>query len=312
MAWQDRIKNGAITGPSGTRIQFDYENLSSGFDKNASAFEFQQGTYVQNIGNSGRRFPLRMFFWGDDCDLLADELYRVLSETGVWLLEFPIGGTYDVVPYGPIKRMDNLTTAANQVVFEVEFWETIGVLYPQSQRDPSSEVIASVDEYNAATSEKFSEDVDVETTLEQVTAKNKYQAVLDATSQGLGVVADTQDDVKQQFNQIVDSVNQSIDVLIEDPTLLALQTVLLIQSPARAVTNINTRLSVYSNLIAEVIAPGLYADPNEFFIADLYASTYLTAQVIAVVNNTFYENQGVISGDVITRHATRGYRMERR
>ena len=74
MAWNDRIREAAYTSPGGDRITFAYENVRKTVDKKTTGFEFPDanGTFVQDLGHTGRRYPLRVFFWGDDYDQDAD------------------------------------------------------------------------------------------------------------------------------------------------------------------------------------------------------------------------------------------------
>ncbi|MCK5344977.1 MAG: DNA circularization N-terminal domain-containing protein, partial [Candidatus Heimdallarchaeota archaeon] len=150
MPWQDRITEAAYTSPSGTRLVFDYEDVSKSVEKKTSSFDFPDadGTYIQDLGRKGRKYPLKIIFWGDDYDLEADEFEKLLIEKGMGKLEHPKYGAIDVVPFGAITREDRLKTQANQAVITVTFWETIGIAYPAAQDDPGSEVITAVDEYN--------------------------------------------------------------------------------------------------------------------------------------------------------------------
>ena len=297
MAWTDRIREAAYTSPSGTRLTFDYENVSVTVEKKTMGFEFPDadGTFVQDLGNTGRRYPLRVFFWGSDYDLEAEAFEAALLERGAGKLEHPIYGTVDVVPFGAITRRDDLKTGANQAIFEITFWQTIGLIYPKSQSDPASEVIESVDEYNVAASEAFEEAVSLDSAVEEVTFKNEYLAILDTVSAGLQAIADTEEAVKKQFEAVVDSINQGIDVLISQPLTLAFQTAILIQAPARALTSITARLSAYRDLALSIISgDGGVVSPstdssasNEFHTNDLYVSTYSTGSVVSVVNHEF-------------------------
>lgn len=302
MPWNDRIREAAYTSPGGTRLTFGYENVRKTVDKKTTGFEFPDadGTFVQDLGHSGRRYPLRVFFWGDDYDQEAEAFESALLERGTGKLEHPIYGTKDVVPFGTITRRDDLKTSANQAVVEVTFWETIGLIYPAAQTDPASSVLSAVDAYNAAVSDSFNEVIDVDTAIERVTLKNSYQSLLDTASSGLQAVADVQDDVRRQFDAIVDSVNQGIDILVSEPLTLAFQTTQLIQAPARALTAIEARLDSYGDLASSVISSGV-SEPgndsrnsNQFHANDLYAATYVTGSVVSVVNNQFVTKTGAL------------------
>lgn len=297
MGWEDRVREAAYTSPSGTRLVFDYEDVSVSITKKTTGFTFPDadGTLVQDQGVAGRKYPLRVFFWGDDYDEEAKAFDAALTERGAGRLEHPIYGVVDVVPFGVITRRDDLKTKANQAVIDVTFWSTIGVVYPTSQSDPASDVLASVEEYNAAAAEEFEEVTDLTSAVNAATFKNTYQAVLDSVSSGLEAVAATQEDVQAQFNAVVDSINNGIDTLVFEPLALAFQTIIAVQSPARALTSVSARLNAYRELSLLLITgdkaisePSI--DPsssNAFHTKDLYSMTYVTGQVLSVVNNQF-------------------------
>lgn len=297
MSWNERIREAAYTSPSGTRLLFDYENVSKSVDKKTAAFDFPDanGTFIQDLGHTGRKYPLRVIFWGNDYDQEADAFEAALLEAGTGKLEHPIYGVINVVPFGSIKRRDDLKTAANQAIIELIFWETTDVVYPTSQTDPASAVLSSVSEYNEAAAAEFEGVTDIDSATEQATFKNSYTALLDSAKQGLQAVADTQENVQKQFNAVNDSINNGIDILVRDPLTLASQTVIMLQAPARALTSIEARLSDYGGLSSSIISgdsavqqPGIGSDnSNAFHTSDLYASTYVTGSIVSVINNRF-------------------------
>lgn len=297
MAWTDRIREAAYTSPSGERTVFTYEDVSQSVEKKTTGYEFPDadGTYVQDLGHSGRRYPLRVIFWGADYDQEADRFTDGLLERGVGKLEHPRYGVKDVIPFGTIKQRDDLKTNANQAIIEVTFWETIGLIYPAAQQDPAAAVLESVDEYNDAAAGQFEEVVQLDTVSRRASFKGDYDALIGAAEQGLRVVADAQDAVRKQFNAINDSINQGIDVLIAQPLTLAFQTTQLLQAPARALSGIEARLDAYGNLAGSIISGNgavVKSDEgvrgsNRFHARDLYASSYVTGSVVSVVNRRF-------------------------
>jgi prophage DNA circulation protein len=311
MAWNDRIREAAYTSPSGERLTFGHENVSKKVDKKTTGFEFPDadGTFVQDLGHTGRKYPLRVFFWGSDYDQEADAFEAALLERGTGKLEHPIYGTVDVVPFGTITRRDDLKTGANQAVLEITLWETIGLIYPAAQNDPASAVLAAVDEYNDAVAAEFEEVTDLDSAVDAATFKNDYQALLDSASSGMeSLLVPPGGAVAQQFNAVLDSINQGIDVLIAQPLTLAFQTAILIQSPARALSAIEARLDAYKNLADSIISgddsvatPSTDASSsNKFHTNDLYASTYVTGSVVSVVNNQFTtKTEALAAADVV-------------
>jgi prophage DNA circulation protein len=246
---------------------------------------------------------LRIFFSGENYDLDSDQFETALSENGVGRLEHPIYGTVNVVPFGDITRRDDLKTQANQSIFELTFFETIGLVYPTSQTDPAQEVIAAINEFNVAASEIFEEVIDIDTSIEEVTLQNTYENLLGQVSEFLEPIAEEQENVARQFQDIVDSVNNGIDILIGDPLTLAFQTNQLIQAPARALANIQARLEAYANLANSIIGGGNnIATPgndsrnsNDFHTEDLYVANFVIGMVLSSVNNQFFSKSDALT-----------------
>ena len=297
MVWQDRIREAAYTSPSGQRFTFTYENVVKTVSKRTSAFNFPDvdGTFIQDLGHTGRRYPLRLFFHGDDYDLDVASFEEALLEKGTGSLEHPAYGTVDVVPFGDITRRDDLKTAANQAILEVQFWETIDLLFPTVQTNPAGAVVQAIGEYNEASAAQFEELLDTDTAVEQSVFKNTYQTILDVAQSGLQVVADTQADVKKTFDAVFDSINNGIDILVSEPLTLAFQTNILLQTPALAVTSIQARLDAYLDLADSLITgddavqtPGLDSEnKNTFYTNDLIATGSVIGSIVSVVNNQF-------------------------
>lgn len=305
MTWMDRISEAAYNSPSGTRLKINYEDVSKSFTKTGTAFQFrgQKKTYIQESGVTSAKIPLRVYFFGDDYDKESSTFESMISEPGIGKIEHPIYGTLNVVPFGRITRRDDLKTAANQSIFDIIFWESIGVLYPQSRSDPSSDVVAAIGSYNTAASNEFSESLDIDSVTDQANAKNNYTFLLNNAKEGLEKIASAQEDVEQQFNAIYSSINNGINILIGQPLTLAFQTTLLLQSPARALTSIQARLNAYKDLASSIISGNGAASSsstkanasNEFRVNNLYASSYLAGSILSAVNNEFFTKTDALS-----------------
>lgn len=296
--WAKRLKAAAYNSPSGQRFVLTYENVSYEFDNRGTAFGFPgvDGTYVQRKSRSSFRYPMRLFFWGDDYDRESEEFEKALQEDGFGILEHPMYGTHDVIPFGRITRRDDLKTAANQAIFEIVFWETITELYPFSEEDAQSEIEEAIDLFNDAVSGQFDIQIDLDTAIERISVLDKFNTFLDRTSAVLGVIADAQADVGKQFDAIVSSINRGIDVLVGTPLALARQTQLMIQAPSRAFTSITAKLDAYGNLAADIFgATDAVASPNTtdsqntnaFHTGSIYAAGYVSGSVLSVLNTEF-------------------------
>ncbi len=316
MAWQDDIQPAAYTGPNGDRVEFEYEDVATSISKKTSAYNFPDadGTYIQDHGKTGRRFPMRCFFSGNIYNLAADAFEEILLQTGVGKLEHPMYGTHNVVPMGEITRSDALKTAGNQAIIEVTFWATIGVAYPASQVDPTGAVLSAVDAYNAAAAAELAAKLNTDTVSGLTAFKNNYQALLKNTQSALQSVAAVQDDINDEFNDIVDGINAGIDTLIRDPLTLAWKTTQMVQAPSRALVAIKARLDGYGNLAGDVfgssdsVSPpasvGNFDDPNKFHTRNLYTGLYVTGSILASVNAGSTDTTGAKNAAVVDETAT--------
>lgn len=294
MSWEERLAEAAYISPSGIRTVLIYENVEESFEKKTTAFEVAEGnvTFVQDLGHTGFRLPMRIFFTGADYDLAAADFLKTLQERGIGSLEHPVYGTFDVVPFGSIRRRDDLKTAANQAIIEVLFWETTRLLFPAAGTAPADVTREAIDESVEVTSNVFAERTDTETQIEEVTLTEKFQKALGKVRGALQKVADAQEEVATAFNAVFDSINAGIDTLIGDPLSLAFQAQILVGLPARSVALIADRLDAYGNLLTDITSnipfPGSGNDSFNGFLADeLFAMATVLGSTGSVLNNEF-------------------------
>lgn len=302
MTWKDRIAEAAYTSPGGTRQTFAYVDVSSEVDKRTVAFEFPNidGTYVQDNGRGSRRYPLVCYFSGPECDTEAKRFEGLLLERGAGVLEHPLYGRVDVVPFGTITRRDDLVSAANQAIVEVVFWATVGAIYPSGRVSPKQEVAEAVRRALPALAGDFVRTMDLATEARRANAKLTVGDVLRNIQSALGAIAAVSDTVLRQFRDQQQQINFGIDVLIGQPLVLAGQILNLITLPSRTAAGIDSRLEGYRNLLGRMIArsEATPADTatldririrssNDFHTFDLAATGAVVGSVSSVLENTF-------------------------
>lgn len=297
MSWQQRLREAAYTSPSGRRMTFAYEDVAKDFDKKTAAFELidVDQTFVQDNGPTGRRFPLRIFFSGDNYDLEAAQFEELLRETGRGVLEHPAYGRRDVVPFGRVAQRDDLKTGGNQAIVETAFYETAIELFPLAATSPAAATALAVSEANAAAGTTLADTAELDAAVDQVEFRERYERVLRDAEAALRPLAATVDAVANRFDAIRRSIDAGIDALVADPLTLAAQTVALIQAPARATAAIADRLQAYRDLADRLISGDAATVPSEptrrdanaFHGNELFAFGYVTASVVSVINHRF-------------------------
>jgi hypothetical protein len=307
MAWQDRLRQGAYTSPSGTRIVFQFEDVSRAVTLRSTPFEFPgvDEAYVQQNGFSSRRYPIRVFFSGADHDIEATVFEAALLEKGVGRLEHPLYGLVpNAVPLGDITRRDDLKSAANQTVLEVEFWTTLRAIYPSADVSPRNEITAALEGFDLASAQQFGDSVDVSTQLHRSNLKGTILGASDTTSGALQGIAAATLSSRRAFFDAEAVVRLNVDVSIASPLIMAAQIAAFIRAPAFASADIQVRLDAYG-LLADLIFGAPAGDPatslaggtqlpsrttriaNDFHASDLFAMNAVAASVQSCVSNTF-------------------------
>lgn len=316
MPWQDRIKPGAYTSPSGVRTEFQFEDLTVELVKKTTEFTFpdSDGSFVQDLGRNGLRLPITAYFTGDNYDIVASEFLNSLGERGAGKLEHPLYGTFDVVPFGSITRSDALVNTANQASVNLTFLQTIKLIYPTPEDDPAGLVSVALREQQAAAAEEFSSNVLLDTVKRIEEFKAKFDDLVDTISDGLQAVAEVQETVANAFEDIENSINALIDAVPGSVLAIAFEFQRLINAPARAIAAIGARLDAYGNLLTDilgtdfsgagtggsggVVTEELIAQQNEFRTQDLAAASYVAASAVSVINTTFETRQEALDAAV--------------
>ncbi len=308
MVWQTRLRAPAYTSPSGVRLNFIYDKVSEEFDQKGGPFDFAgtNGTFVQFRGVTGRRYPMVIITSGDDYDLEAAAWMNALAEQGEAVLEHPAYGRRTVAPVGPVKRSEAFVNGANQATIEVTLFETTGAVYPTQTQDPVAEVEQAAAAADEAAAEEFAAAPYAETVAEEASFIDSLNGALDTVEDTLAPAFAAADEVQRQADQIQDSINRAIDVLVQQPLALASQVQQLIKLPGRIVSQATDRLEAYGNLarqIAGVEDSSGNTRPTRRIAAnrqDLYANNLVAlgtagSTALASVNTEFTNQEDAVA-----------------
>lgn len=308
MPWQDRIQQAAYTSATGPRIPFDFEDVSTSFELFGTEFNYPDGlaSYVQRTGTGSRRYPMTAIFSGPDHDLIANEFEKALGAKGIGVLEHPFYGRMRVVPFGVVEREDRLVTAANQTKITVVFWRADGITVPTVGASSTAETQQALADYAAKAAGQYADTITNENYEDEIYLVRANEAFLGEASQVLERIARGSKGVQSQFSTVVESINANIETLVNDPLTLAHQTVIALQAPARAAVATADRMEAYGTLARSIIAQGLAlptydgTPSNTFHTADMYASTYVTGQVITALNTQYTtRSEAILAAEAI-------------
>lgn len=310
MTWEQRLKQVTYTSPSGAVFEWAWEVVSRSVDKKGGEFTFPDavGTFIQDLGPTGRRYPFRCFFNGDDNDTESDAFFEALTETGVGVLDHPRYGRLNVVPFGAITQREDLKREANQSVVEVTFFDTIDIIFPTGLVSPSSDVLSAVVDFNSGVSVQFAEVLGLDSQIEKVSFRDNMSAATARIKDFLEPVYSQTDDIRRESEAIIASINNSVTTLVGEPLAYAAQTLQLIQLPARAGNSIKARLDGYKNLANQILSIPIFQSGNDsqpdntFRVDELSVTGNFTGYGLSAINGEFQNKTQAIEAadDLLT------------
>jgi len=291
MSWDDRLQDPRYESPSGALFKFIYTEVSVEFDKRAKEYQFPDvdGSYIQDMGVSGRRYPLRIIFSGENYDLVANAFEAALAESGIGRLFHPVYGTMDVVPFGTVSRTDSLVDGCNQCVFNLTFFKTLSGAYPAVGDDTYAASRSASTLLMEAQAADFTGQLNVAKESDKVSFKARFDAALRKVKSGFDKITAANKATSDRFNNVFNSVSTGIDILVEQPTTLAFQTSILINTPAQMTQSFNDRIAAYGNLLSGLIDGDdkVQANSNNFANDDLFVSGVQNGAILASINNEY-------------------------
>jgi len=301
MSWQERLQAAKYQAPSGAEFSFIFTDVSVEFDKKTAVFDFPDvdGSYVQDLGPSGNRYPLQVIFSGENYDLYADAFGEALKERGRGRLTHPSYGTVDVVPFGTVTRTDNLVSGANQATFNVTFFATISGAYPAAQTDGFSQIQSAIALLNVALASDFTEQVNLAKEIDRESFKARFQSFLSKTKTRLASLVTSQKAASDRLNNSYNSINGSIDTLVADPATLVFQTSIFVAAPSLMKQSLGDRLSAYKDLLNNLISGDNKVQPagktNNFKNDDLFVASIFSASVASASGSEFTTKDEALS-----------------
>jgi prophage DNA circulation protein len=198
-------------------------------------------------------------FHGSGYETRSEAFLSAVLEGGVGVLSHPqYRKPINVVSVGTIDRFDGYASGTNQTIFAVTFYETTGLII-----GGGANIKQSFDDLLDASAADFSANIQLDAVgdegsfINQVKAVAKnIEAVLKTGSQGLAAAT-------EGIENVGDSINRGIDLLVGKPLTLARQLQILIGEPARQLALSRGKLAAYGNLAASIFG-GTVAEVSSF------------------------------------------------
>jgi hypothetical protein len=299
MAWDDRLIPAVYISPSGIPFTFLYENVSVETDKKTATFVFPEinGAFIQDLGRAGRRFPLVLFFSGEDHDIISDAFRAAVEEKGIGTLIHPRYGIKQVVPTGTITQRDDLVTGANQTAFSITFSETLtGLTFPSSIENVITQMKTAYAVFQQATSLQFADDIILNTANEIVSIQEKFDLQRFVIEDVFQNIIKVSEDVFTAFQTVNNSLKENISEIADFPDIVGSQLITLMRIPTQTDITINEKIDLYNGIINTELQTNYsklqYAnEPNNLFVS-------ATLQVYSALQASC---ESVLIGEIKTR-----------
>lgn len=310
-AWPSRVRDASYKSRAGTVVRFDFETAPREVTLRGSAYSFPgvNEQFVQRTGHSSRSYPMRCLFSGPQHDLAATAFEQAILESPSGRLTHPIHGEFDVVPFGSMRRRNDMVNEANLSIVEITFMTSLPSAYPGRDRDRRSEILRALDGFDVAAAQQFADDTDLQGAIEQANERATVTDFLDTVELSLGTISAATDRTRAEFQDQIDVLNRSIDVLVGQPLILARQVTELLKTPAQAAAGIRDRLEGYADFAQSIfgseqangsVDPALIGASvtgisasirararNDVLTSDLFTASAVSGSSLSTVENDF-------------------------
>lgn len=263
MAYEDRLRQAAYRSPSGATFTLQFDQVDRSGSKKAAVHEFPQQDVadVQDLGNTAERFPMSVYFTGDEYDQAADSFWAALSERGPGALQHPRYGDIPVLPLS-WSQTEKFVDGVGRADFKVDFIRVqTQVVFPVTAVAEAEAVGSATTAALAASSEASAAEFEPANAADKAAVKEQVLDGLQDYKDAFASVMAASEAIQAEANRIIGEITSTIDELLESPTMLFTSLSNLAALPAQVVTNVTAKVGAYASQIGAAVAsvPGSYA-----------------------------------------------------
>jgi len=255
VTWLDRLRQTiTLTSPEGNIFEAKWKGNSRSMDKKLGLFEFPKvkGTKVQDLDIGSARYPLTIFFDGENNDQEADRFFKACSERGVWNVIHPVKGSLDLQLIS-VKENIEPVESGNVTQFDMEWIEPLKDSEVPSLFQQRSTIDSQIDELNSTSSDQIDSNVLQETAAQTSSFEATVDAVVKAVEKFLAPVYELQAEINSQVLSIKRGINSLLSAPVLDIVSIAGQIQALVQLPALAIADVNSRIEAYQGFISAAL-----------------------------------------------------------
>lgn len=248
----DRLRQGSYLSPETTTEQFFHtDTLTKSGGKKIATMEILDNneSVSQDRGNATDRFPVSMYFIGDDFDKQLTDFEKLLKEhhtqDSPGYLRHPLWGDINVFPVSWQSTIE-LKSGAGIGKMQVEFIEVFPKKYPESALDSIDMASADLDDMSAI---DFAANLVTATVATAKNIKDKIEAVVDTittVTEAIETVEDAMTEIQSDIEGLVDDIGGNI-------TELLFATQRLMRLPGNIIDSTMNKINTYRDMVSDII-----------------------------------------------------------
>ncbi|MCK4959786.1 MAG: DNA circularization N-terminal domain-containing protein, partial [Planctomycetes bacterium] len=251
VTWRDRLRETVkLTSPEGNIFEAKWQGNSRSKDKKLGLFEFPKvkGTKVQDLDIGSTKYPLTIFFDGENNDQESDRFFKACDERGAWNVVHPVRGALDLQLISVTENIQPVESG-NVTQFDLEWIEPLEDSEVSSLFQQRSTIDSQIDEVNSAASDQIDGNILQKTAAQVAAFEATVSSVVSAVEKFLAPIYELQSEVNAQILSVKRGVNSLLAAPVLDVVSIAGQIQTLVQLPALAIADINSRVDAYQNFI---------------------------------------------------------------
>lgn len=254
MSWIDRLrKTIQLTSPGGSEFTALWQGNSRSIEKKLGVFQFPKvrGAVVQDLDVGPVRYPLTIFFQGEDNDLEANRFLDACKENGRWLVLHPVHGLLDLQLVSATEQALPVESG-NLTQFDTVWLEPVSEVQRTSTVQIKGQISNQINVVNGSSADQLLANVSQDTAGEVSAFQNSVNNVVAAVENTLENVSDLSAEITARMISIKRGISAVLDVVPMDIISLAGQVQQLIQLPALAIADVEARLDTYGNFADQI------------------------------------------------------------
>jgi len=256
VSWRDRLRQViTLVSPQGNTFGALWRGDPRSKEKSLGRFKYPgvRGEKTQDLEIGAVRYPLTIYFQGENHDLEGERFWQACDESGPWAVTHPVKGDVALQLVSISERVDPVESG-NITQFNTEWVEPLGVTVVVSAAQLQAQITSGIVEVNTAGAEQLETNI----IQKSASAVAKFQAAVESiqstVKSTLAPLYEVSSEINSQISAVQRGIDDTLSIIPIDVLSIAGQIQNLIQLPALAITDIEARIEAYENMAAAIFA----------------------------------------------------------